>query len=203
MNNFWAAFYGEVVGSPLQAVGTVLGLANSVLLIRRNIWNWPVGIASVTLLGMVFYHTALFSDTLLQGYFVVMQVLGWRAWLKHQEPDGELIVDRMTWRELGVWLAVTAAGAGALGYTTGHLWHAAFPYWDATVAAASVVGQVLINTRKLQNWWWWIGANVISITIYNLKGLHILSGLYLLYLLMAGWGWWEWRGRLRAQEVPA
>ena len=201
MSGFWQAFYAEVVGSPLQAVGTVLGLANSVLLIRRNIWNWPVGIASVGLLGVVFFHTALFSDMLLQGYFIVMQGVGWVAWLRHQEPDGELIVSRMTGQEVGLWLAVTGLGAAVLGFTMGRVFHASFAYWDATVAAASVVGQLLITWRKLENWCWWIGANLISITIYNLKGLHILAGLYFVYLLMCGWGFWEWRGRLRVQGV--
>ncbi len=200
-HSFWHAFYGEVVGSPLQAIGTVLGVANTVLLIRRSLWNWPVGIVSVGLLGYVFFHTQLFSDTLLQVYFMVMQGIGWAAWLRHQKPDGELIVERMTAREVALWLGITLAGAGMLGYTTGHLWHASFPFWDATVAAASVVGQLLLTWRKMENWIWWIGSNLVSIVVYDLKGLHLLAGLYLFYLVMAGFGFWEWRGRLRAQAL--
>lgn len=201
MSGLASAFYAEVVGSPLQAVGTVLGVANTVLLIRRSIWNWPVGIVSVGLLGYVFFQTQLFSDTLLQVYFIVMQGVGWVAWLRHQEPDGELIVSRMTGREVAIWLAVTGVGALALGFATGHLWHASFPYWDASVASASVVGQLLLTWRKMENWLWWIGSNLISISIYHLKGLEMLAGLYLFYMVMSGFGFWEWRGRLRAQRV--
>lgn len=202
MSGFWLAFYQEVVGSPLQAVGTVLGVANTILLIRRSIWNWPVGIVSVGLLGYVFFHTQLFSDTLLQLYFIVMQGIGWVAWLRHQEPDGELIVAKMTPVEVAQWLALTGAGALVLGFTTGHLWHASYPYWDATVAAASVVGQLLLTWRKMENWLWWIGSNVISIAIYNLKGLHLLAGLYLFYMVMSAFGYVEWRARLKAQTAP-
>ncbi len=202
-HSLWTGFYDEVVGSPLQAAGTVLGIANTVLLIRRSIWNWPVGILSVGLLGYVFYHTQLFSDTLLQVYFVVMQGIGWVAWLRHREPDGELIVSRMTLREAALWMTITGGGALGLGFTTGHLWHASFPYWDATVASASVVGQLLLTWRKMENWLWWIGSNLISITIYNIKGLHLLAGLYLFYMVMSALGFLEWRGRMRAQRLRA
>jgi nicotinamide mononucleotide transporter len=85
----------------------------------------------------------------------------------------------------------------------GHYFHAAYPYWDATVASASVVGQLLLTWRRMENWLWWIGSNLISISIYSLKGLHILAGLYLFYMLMSVFGFVEWRRKLRVQRLGA
>jgi nicotinamide mononucleotide transporter len=157
----------------------------------------------VGILGYVFFKTQLLSDTLLQIYFVVMQVIGWVAWLRHQEPDGDLIVETMTVREVLLGLAGTGLGAMALGSVMGHYFHAAYPYWDATVASASVVGQLLLTWRRMENWLWWIGSNLISISIYSLKGLHILAGLYLFYMLMSVFGFVEWRRKLRVQRLGA
>ncbi len=193
----------EIFGSPLQTIGTLLGVANTILLIRRSIWNWPVGIASVGILGYVFFRTQLLSDTLLQIYFIVMQVIGWVAWLRHQEPDGDLIVEKMTVREILLGLAATALGALILGSVMRHYFHAAFPYWDATVASASVIGQLLLTWRRMENWLWWIGSNLISIVIYSLKDLHILAGLYTFYMLMSLLGFIEWRAKLRSQRTAA
>jgi nicotinamide mononucleotide transporter len=193
--------WSEVFGSPLQTIGTLLGIANTILLIRRSIWNWPVGIASVGILGIVFFKTYLLSDMLLQIYFIVMQVIGWVAWLRHQEPDGDLIVEKMTGREILLGIAATAVGALLLGATMGHYFHAAYPYWDATVASASVIGQLLLTWRRIENWLWWIGSNLISIVIYSLKDLHILAGLYAFYMLMAVFGFLEWRRKLIAQRA--
>jgi nicotinamide mononucleotide transporter len=198
--NLLHQIWSEIFGSPLQTIGTLLGIANTILLIRRSIWNWPVGIASVGILGFVFYKTYLLSDMLLQIYFIVMQAIGWVAWLRHQEPDGDLIVETMPLREVLFSLAGTAVGALALGATMGHFFHAAFPYWDATVASASVIGQILLTCRRMENWLWWIGSNLISIVIYSLKDLHILAGLYAFYMLMAVFGYVEWRNKLRAQR---
>ena len=202
MNALVEGLRAEIFSSPLESVGTVLGVANIVLLVRRSIWNYPCGIASVAVLGYVFFHTQLFSDTLLQVFFVVVQVVGWVVWLRHREPDGELVVARMDGREIGLALMGTAVGAVALGLVMKTYAHAAFPFWDATVAAASVVGQLLLTWRKMENWLWWIGANVISIVIYNLKGLHILSGLYGFYLAMAVVGFVGWT-KTRAKQALA
>jgi len=200
LHHFLAAFHDEVLGSPLQTIGTLLGIANTILLIRRSIWNWPVGIASVAILGIVFFKTYLLSDMLLQIYFIVMQAIGWVAWLRHQEPGGDLIVETMPPREILISCAGTALGALALGATMGHFFHAAFPYWDATVASASVIGQILLTYRRMENWLWWIASNLISIVIYSLKDLHILAGLYAFYMLMAIFGYIEWRKKLQTQS---
>ena len=192
MSGLFDALRAEIFSSPLEVVATLLGVANIVLLVRRSIWNYPAGILSVSILAYVFFRTQLFSDTLLQFFFVVVQIVGWLVWSRHRGQDGELIVVRTTPREAALALFGTAAGALALGFVMRRYAHAAFPFSDATVTSASVVGQLLLTWRRLENWLWWIGANLISITIYNLKGLHILAGLYAFYLMMAALGFKEW-----------
>lgn len=195
VNRFVAGLRQEIFTSPLETIGTLLGVANIVLLIKRSIWNYPAGILSVTLLGVVFFHSQLFSDTLLQIFFVAVQIAGWVVWRRHQGPDGELVVERTTRQEALLAFAATVAGAFLLGFAMRRYTHAAFPYWDAGVASASVVGQLLLTWRRMENWFWWMGSNLVSIVIYNLKGLHILSGLYGLYLVMCVFGYVDWRAR--------
>lgn len=190
----------EIFTTPLESIGTLFGVVNIILLVRRSIWNYPAGIVSVSLLAYVFFHTQLFSDTLLQLFFIVVQIVGWIIWLRHREPDGEVIVTRSTPRDLLLAIVVTAAGASALGLIMQRYAHAAFPFSDATVASASVVAQLLLTWRRLENWIWWIGANVISITVYNLKGLHILAALYCFYLIMSTLGFAAWLRQLRSQK---
>ncbi len=201
LHDLAVALRQEIFTTPLEALGTFFGIANIVLLVRRSIWNYPAGIVSVTLLAYVFFHTQLFSDTLLQLFFIVVQVIGWAAWLRHREPDGEVIVARSTPRDLLLALAATATGAILLGLVMRRYAHAAFPFSDAAVASASVVAQLLLTWRRVENWIWWIGANVISIIVYNLKGLHILAALYLFYLVMSSLGFRAWSRQLRSQTV--
>jgi nicotinamide mononucleotide transporter len=195
------ALRNEVLSNPVESVGDLLGIANIVLLTRRSIWNFPVGIAMVSMLGYVFFQAHLYSDTLTQIYFLVLNIVGWITWLRHREPGGEVIVATSSPRELALYLLATAAAALALGYFMSHWLHAAFPYWDATVAAASVIAQLMLTWRRIENWLWWIGANLISIVIYPMKGLYLTAGLYAFMMTLSILGFLEWRKRLRAQQV--
>jgi len=196
-----AALHNEILSDPVEAVGDLLGIANIILLTRRSIWNFPVGIAMVSLLGYVFFRAHLYSDTLTQLYFFVVQIIGWVAWLRHREPDGEVTVETSNPRELGLYIAGTAATALSLGYFMSHILHAAFPYWDATVASASIVAQLMLTWRRIENWLWWIGANMISIVIYPLKGLYLTAALYAFMMSLSILGFLAWRRKLLAQHV--
>jgi len=196
-----AALHNEILSDPIEALADLLGIANIVLLTRRSIWNFPVGIAMVSLLGYVFFQQRLYSDTLTQLYFLIFNIVGWSAWLRHREPGGEVIVATSSPRELALYIAATAACALSLGYFMSHILHAAFPYWDATVASASIVAQLMLTWRRIENWLWWIGANMISIVIYPLKGLYLTAALYAFMMSLSILGFLAWRRKLLAQHV--
>ena len=183
--------------SPLEVVAVCLGVANIVLLIRRSVWNYPVGIVMVSLYGWIFFHARLYSDVLLQGFFFVVQIVGWVAWLRKREADGSVMVERASRRQLLLAELGTAMGVAALGLTT-RLLGAAYPFWDATVASASVAAQLLLTWRRIENWLWWIAADSVAICVYFAKGLYLTSGLYGLFLVMAVVGYRSWRKNLGA-----
>ena len=195
------ALRNEISTNPVESLGDLLGIANIVLLTRRSIWNFPVGIAMVTMLGYVFFQAHLYSDTLTQLYFFIVQVIGWVSWLRHREADGEVTVETSSARDLLLYLAATAVTALLLGSFMRHFLHAAYPYWDATVAAASVIAQLMLTWRKIENWVWWIGSNLISIVIYPLKGLYLTAGLYAFMMTLSILGYLSWRRRLKTQQT--
>ena len=66
--------------SPIELTATVLGVVCVVLVVRRSLWNYPFAIASVALFGVVFLRAKLYSDALLQVFYVVINVYGWWNW---------------------------------------------------------------------------------------------------------------------------
>ena len=80
---------------------------------------------------------------------------------------------------------------------------AAWPWWDAAIAAGSVAAQLLMALRKLENWLLWIAVDLASIPLYLAKGLWLFAGLYLIYLVLACWGLWRWSRAEREGVEPA
>lgn len=186
--------------SELEWIAAALGVANIVLIIRRSVWNYPFGIAMVALYFFIFREAKLYSDAGLQVFFIVVNVYGWWSWLKNRADAGEIVVERLTKPARAAWLLGSAAAIAGWGAFMAAKTDASYPYWDASVAMLSVAGQILMARRYLENWWWWIAVNMISIPLYWVKQLHATTGLYALFLVLAIAGLIEWRRVLRQAQ---
>lgn len=192
--------------TPIEIAATLLGVANIVLIIRRSIWNFPVALAMVSLYGVIFTGAKLYSDAGLQAFFFAVNLYGWWAWSRNRADKGTIIVERLPWRALLLWIAGSATAAIVWGSVMHRLTDATHPYWDASIAMLSVAAQILMTRRFLENWWWWIVVNSISIPLYLIKGLALTAALYGLFLILAIWGLIEWRraeGTSDDQHMPA
>lgn len=179
--------------STLELVAVCLGVCNIVLLVRRSIWNYPFGIAMVALYFLIFREARLYSDMLLQIFFLVVNAWGWWAWGRAGGLSGPVQVDRMGSR--GRWTALGSVGVLTLfwGWGMHEYTNAASPWWDAAVAMGSIASQILLARRKIENWIGWIAVDVVAIGLYASKSLWITAALYALFLVLSVQGWREWR----------
>ena len=65
----------------LESIGLVSGLLCVWLLIRENIWTFPIGLVYASVSVVVFVEQRLYADVLLSGYYVLMNAYGWWFWL--------------------------------------------------------------------------------------------------------------------------
>ncbi len=185
--------------SPIEGIAALLILVNVWLIARRSIWNYAFGIAGVVIYAAVFFRAKLYSDMLLQAFFFVVQLYGWRQWRRSEIDAGEVVVERLTPSARLAWAGGIVAAIAGWGWLMHRFTDAAFPWWDASVAMISIAAQILMSMRKIENWWLWIAANIVSIGLYAAKGLWITTGLYVLLLGISIMGLAQWRAaRLRA-----
>lgn len=179
--------------SPVEGIAALLILINVWLVARRNIWNYAFGIAGVAIYGVVFFRAKLYSDTLLQVFFLIVQFYGLWQWRRSQRDAGEVVVERLTMTARLGWAAGIVLAILGWGWLMHRFTDASFPWWDASVAMISVAAQYLMSARKLENWWLWILANIVSIGLYAAKALWITTGLYVLLLGISVLGLARWR----------
>ncbi len=177
---------------PIELVAALLGLANLVLLARRSVWNFPFGLAMVSLYAWVYLDARLLSAVLLQGFFLATQAWGWWQWRV------VAVADVVPVRRLPVparWLAAvgTVVLALTLGFLTSRFTDAAAPFLDATNTSLSMTAQILTMVRRIEAWPLWIVVNLLSLVLYSSQGLWITTGLYGVFLLISVWSWFAWR----------
>ncbi|MFG1675000.1 nicotinamide riboside transporter PnuC [Micromonospora sp. NPDC049282] len=180
-----------------ELLGFVTGVVNVWLVARQHIANWPIGIANVLLLMLLFWTAGLYADAGLQIVYVALGVYGWWHWLFGGDRRSRLTVARTGRRE---WWALGVAGL----LLTGGLWVFLDRATDSTVPLADAVTTALSllatygQTRKLvESWWLWIAADLIYIPLYAYKGLWLTGGLYLIFLALCVIGLRAWRADLR------
>jgi len=73
------------------------------------------------------------------------------------------------------------------------------PYTDIFTTAIFFSGMYLMAKRKIEHWYFWIVANVISIPLYFIKGYTFTSIQYVIFLILAIAGIIEWRRIIKEQ----
>ena len=182
--------------TPLEWIAFFFTVANVWLTVKENIWCWPTGFVSVVLYAVVFYKARLYSSAALQIVFFVLTLYGWYEWLYGGKQQSELHVTatpRKWWPAVIALCVALTFGIGRFMQSYG----AAFVYWDASIAAMSIVAQWMMAKKLLENWILWIIVNVLSIAVYARSHIYVTALLYAILLVLAWRGYVEWRRSLR------
>lgn len=197
-------FIIQMVGtSPIEIAAVTCGLINVILIVRRSIWNYPFGFVMVVLYARIFYDYQLYSDALLQIYFFGIQFYGLYCWLQGRGDDGRVEVQSIDPKRLRAWLLVTATGWLVLSVLMHRFTDASLPYWDAAIAALSMLAQLLLSRRYIESWMFWIVVDVLAIGLFSVKGLYPTAALYGVFLVLAITGWLQWRQQQFQQATAA
>lgn len=179
----------------LEVLAVVFGLISILLARAKHVWTWPTGIVNVALMLVVVMGSRLYADAALQVVFLGLSAYGWWKWTRPGLEAEELPVTRLTVRGAAIAAVAVAAGALLLGAFLARRTDAAFPYWNATTTALSLLAQVLLARRVLENWIVWVAVDVQLVALYASASppLDWLAGLYVVYGTLATSGYLAWR----------
>jgi nicotinamide mononucleotide transporter len=191
--------------TPLELVSFLLAVLTVWLNIRQNHWAWLFSILSSLLYAAVFVDARLYGDSGLQFVFVAVSVWGWYQWLRGGQQHQPLPVSRLD-RAGWMWmLAAWGAGFALLSWFLHRYTDTDVPHMDAFLTAGSLVGQLLLSRKKIENWLVWILVDMLYVGLYLYKHLTLTAILYGLFVIMATAGWRSWRyaERQGRDTVPA
>ena len=175
-----------------ETAAAVLSASAVWLTTRRSPWCFPVGLLSVSVYIWVYAGARLYSEVLLQCFWVVMLVAGWWRWLRHLDATGHVRVAPLQRRAAGLHLLAGIAGGLALGFAMHRYTNAALPWLDAMLTALSLVGQLWQNRRHVAAWWMWIAVDVVYVGMFASKHLFVTAVLYIGFVALAVKGLRDW-----------
>jgi nicotinamide mononucleotide transporter len=181
----------------LEFTGLVSGLLCVWLLIRQNIWTFPIGLVYAVVSVAVFSNARLYADVLLSSYYVVMNAYGWYFWLygapRRRTVSDELVVTFMPVRQRWLVAFLVVAAAALLGWLLDTRTDAELAYWNSATTAMSFAAMWMTARKYIDNWIVWLAVDVVAAGVYLVQGIELYALLYMVYLVMAVLGWRAWR----------
>jgi len=184
--------------STLEGLAVITGLGFIILMIKQNIWCWPIGIISSLASIYLFYESKLYMESILYVFYVLVGIYGWKTWSDHKSD--------LQVKSTGLPFHAKAIGSGialalGLGFLSSNYTDAERPFPDAFSTIFSFIASYMEAHKLLSSWIFWIVINLFSIWLYLDRGLRLYSGLMVIYFLLSVAGYLQWRKELTKSNL--
>jgi nicotinamide mononucleotide transporter len=186
----------------LEVIAIFFGLLSVWYAKKDNIWVFPTGIINTAIYVYLLWKWSLLGDMMINFYYVIMSIYGWYHWTRKKDNVVQFKISRMNSYEkkVSVVIFVLTIGFVLAIYTFFDKFTHWTSYVDTLVTGIFFVGMWLMARRKIENWILWIIGDIISIPMYFVKGYSFTSIQYLIFTIIAIFGYLEWK-RILQQKI--
>ncbi len=181
----------------VEIIAVIFSITYVVLATQQNIWCWAFAAISVLLYIYICFNAQLFAETALQFFYLIMAIYGYYSWSK---PEKKLTIKHL---ENKAHLLIILLGGGIaffLGFYFSIYTNAKIPILDSYTTIFSIIATYLVTQKVLENWLYWIVIDAVSIYLYISRDLHLTASLFILYTILAIFGYLSW---IRKTKVDA
>ncbi|WP_109434420.1 nicotinamide riboside transporter PnuC [Aquimarina sp. AU119] len=208
MNPIFDFFFGQYseysnLHIILEIIAVIFGLLSVSFARANNIWVYPTGIISTSIYVYLLLKWSLLGDMMINAYYFVMSVYGWYIWTRKVDQTHVTPISRTTSKEkiIEILIFVITLFFVYIVYITFDKWNNWTAYIDTLTTAIFFVGMWLMARRKIENWIFWIVGDIISVPLYFYKGFTFTSFQYLLFTVIAIFGYLKWKKNLDNSPV--
>lgn len=160
----------------ISAFGSVMGVLSTVSAANGKIITFLFGLIDVSIYGVMCFLGENYGNAALHVlYFVPMQIIGFAQWKKRgAAAKKEVKARRLSVKQWILVLSIFLAGT-AISYLILDKFNddpaATFikmaVLTDAMAMMCNIIGQFLMSTAYADQWFFWIGVNISSITMWS------------------------------------
>ena len=183
----------------LEFIAVLFGLLSVWFAKNNDIRVFPTGIISVSIYIFINYSVELYANAGINLYYFIMSLYGWVLWSSKNEKI-KTEISRCNKNELffSIFLSIFFF---LIIYYLVKISDSVVPMVDSITTSLSLVAMFLMARRKVENWIYWIIADLIYIPLYFYKGLLLTSFQFLVFLIIAILGYLSWSKKLNEKNI--
>ena len=179
----------------LEIVAVIFGLLSVWFSKQNNIWVYPTGLISTSIFVYLLLTWGLIGDMLINVYYFIMSLYGWYIWTRKVDAEHFTPITSVTKKEnrISIFIFIGTVIFVFVVYQVFDKWNSWTAYVDTITTAIFFVGMWLMAKRKVENWIYWIVGDIISVPLYFYKGFTFTSFQYLIFTILAIYGYNAWK----------
>ena len=186
----------------IEIIAVVFGVLSVWYAHKENIWVFPFGIINVLIYIYICISAQLYANAGINVVYFLTNVYGWYNWSRTHDEQGILQISRNTNIQNILWFLSAIILYGVIVWILHTVnqddplyLDSILPWIDGMNTSFFLCATVLMTMKKIENWWFWIAGNVLSIPVYFSQGLYFTSLQYAIFLVIAVMGLREWNKR--------
>nr|WP_315151026.1 nicotinamide riboside transporter PnuC [uncultured Flavobacterium sp.] len=187
----------------LEITAVIFGLLSVWFAKKDNILVFPTGLVSTFIYAYLLWQWELLGDSMINVYYFIMSIYGWYHWTRKKGSQVEFPIAVMTNKEkiTAIFIFVLTIIFVVIVYFYFNKFTNWYSYVDTFLTGLFFVGMWLMAKRKIENWIFWIIGDIISIPLYFAKGYTFTSFQFLIFTIIAVYGYLEWKKILNNFEI--
>jgi nicotinamide mononucleotide transporter len=184
--------------NPLEFIAVITGILSVWLAKKENVWLYPIGIISVVLWIYLCWIGKLFGQSLINFFFLVMNVYGWYNWLRRDENNQPNVVIKSSTKNQNILLVIfTIVLSVVVFYLLLPIQEdnalIEFILIEAVVTALNFVAMWLMAWKRIEHWLLWIVGDFMCIPLFIHKDYPLGVVQFLVFIVIAYLGYKEWK----------
>lgn len=181
-----------------EILATILGIIYIILAAKESFWCWPAAFLSTLIYTLLFWEGQLPMQAILNCYYMGMAIYGYQLWRKNPQQSESFTVKKLSLNQHLIYIFGLGILSIFIGYFTATT-VSKYPYLDSAVMVFSVVNTYLMARKILDNWIYWLFINAAAIYLYWQTGFYVTIVMFIVYFVLAIYGFFEWRKSYNAQ----
>ena len=181
----------------LEIIAVITGMLSIWYSYRINILVYPIGMISLALYVFIFIKNGLYANAVINFLYFVISIFGWWNWLRQRTTDngqqttdrGELKVSYLSKKETVITITILVTLIWLINLFTTNDLSIRLDYYTS---AAGLIAMVLTSFKKVENWFFYLVADIVLIPLCIYNGLYLTSIQYVAYTILAIMGYINW-----------
>ena len=184
----------------IEIVAVITGMLSVWFSKKINVLVFPIGIISVLLYVFIFIKNELYANAVINFIYFLISVFGWWNWKRTNDKslkskgNDELKVTFLNGKEnIIVYSLFTITFLSIVIFSNSVI----ATKLDYITSAAGLIAMMLTSLKKVENWIFYLFADIVLIPLCIYNGLYLTSLQYVAYTILAIMGLISWSKEAR------